>query len=259
MRAWVAFMRERAGEDLVCTGDFHFGDWLAYATTDPGYPGATTGTDGIATAFFAHSIGLGAGRRMVHPARRHSTQRDSDGSDPGYRGAPRHRRWSASGPGRRRDERRRGRRRRRRRDRLGGVYVRGGSAVARAGRYLLGVARAGCPDSPVLGARPSIRVGRVASAVGPAARRATEAMPQRIVEEAQRGRWPHAAATRRARGGCGRRPRRTSSPMRTGIDSSALLVCSSQDPRARPTGILGRAPRAHTRRGLRRCTLASPS
>ena len=68
-------------------------------------------------------------------------------------------------------------------------------------------------------------------------------MPQRIVEEAQRGRWPHAAATRRARGGCGRRPRRTSSPMRRGIDSSALLVCGSQDPRARPTRRLGRAPR----------------
>ena len=67
-------------------------------------------------------------------------------------------------------------------------------------------------------------------------------MPQRIVEEAQRGRWSHAAATRRARGGCGRRPRRTSSPMRRGIDSSALLVCGSQDPRARPTRILGRAP-----------------
>ena len=94
-----------------------------------------------------------------------------------------------------------------------------------------------------LGARPSIGVGRVASAVGPAARRADEAMPQRIVEEAQRGRWPHAAATRRARGGCGRRPRRTSSPMRCGIASSVLLVCSSQDPRARPTRILGRTPR----------------
>ena len=58
MRAWVAFMRARAGDDLIWTGDFHFGDWLAYATTDPGYPGATTGTDGIATAFFAHSTGL---------------------------------------------------------------------------------------------------------------------------------------------------------------------------------------------------------
>ena len=102
-----------------------------------------------------------------------------------------------------------------------------------------------------LGARPSIRVGRVASAVGPAARRADKAMPQRIGEEAQRGRWPHAAATRRARGGCGRIQRRTSSPMRWGIASSALLVCDSQDPRARPTRILGRAPEPRTMAGER--------
>ena len=58
MQAWVKYMHGRAGEDLVWTGDFHYGDWLAYATTDPGYPGATTDTDGIATAFFAHSTGL---------------------------------------------------------------------------------------------------------------------------------------------------------------------------------------------------------
>ena len=94
-----------------------------------------------------------------------------------------------------------------------------------------------------LGARPSIRVGRVASAVGPAARRADEAMPQRIVEEAQRGRWPHAAATRRARGGCGRRPRRTSSPMRTGIDSPRFLSAArkthARGPREYSDGLLG--------------------
>jgi alpha-L-rhamnosidase len=51
-------MKSRAGDDLVWTGDFHFGDWLAYSTTHPDYPGATTGTDAIATAFFAHSTGL---------------------------------------------------------------------------------------------------------------------------------------------------------------------------------------------------------
>jgi len=37
---------------------FPFGDWLSYATTDPGYPGATTGKDLIATAFYAHSTDL---------------------------------------------------------------------------------------------------------------------------------------------------------------------------------------------------------
>ena len=45
------------GED----GDVHFGDWLAYAAPPRearSYPGATTGKDLIATAFFAHSTEL---------------------------------------------------------------------------------------------------------------------------------------------------------------------------------------------------------
>jgi len=57
MRAWVEFIRSRAKNDLWNTG-YHFGDWLSYATTDPGYPGATTGKDLIATAFYAHSTDL---------------------------------------------------------------------------------------------------------------------------------------------------------------------------------------------------------
>src|SRR6185295_17445000 len=51
-------MRQRAGDDYIWDGDFHFGDWLAFATTRPDYPGATTGKDLIATAFFAHSTDL---------------------------------------------------------------------------------------------------------------------------------------------------------------------------------------------------------
>jgi alpha-L-rhamnosidase len=58
MVKWVEFARRRAGEDFVWTGDFHFGDWLAFATTRSDYPGATTGKDLIATAFFAHSTDL---------------------------------------------------------------------------------------------------------------------------------------------------------------------------------------------------------
>ena len=58
MKAWVEFMRREAREDLVWRSGFHFGDWLAYSSTDPAYPGATTGKDFIATAFFAHSTGL---------------------------------------------------------------------------------------------------------------------------------------------------------------------------------------------------------
>lgn len=58
MAKWVEYMRQRAGDDYIWDGDFHFGDWLAFATTRPDYPGATTDKDFIATAFFAHSTDL---------------------------------------------------------------------------------------------------------------------------------------------------------------------------------------------------------
>src|SRR5205814_1769616 len=61
MAKWVAYEKGRAGDDLIWDGDFHFGDWLAYAAPPEearAYPGATTGTDLLATAFFAHSADL---------------------------------------------------------------------------------------------------------------------------------------------------------------------------------------------------------
>jgi alpha-L-rhamnosidase len=58
MARWLDFERTRAGDDLIWDGDPHFGDWLAFATTRADYPGATTGKDLIATAFFAHSTDL---------------------------------------------------------------------------------------------------------------------------------------------------------------------------------------------------------
>jgi len=58
MKAWVEYMKSRAGEDLIWTGDFHFGDWLAFATTNSDYPGATTEKDLIATAYYSYSSGL---------------------------------------------------------------------------------------------------------------------------------------------------------------------------------------------------------
>jgi len=58
MKAWVEYMKGRAGEDLIWTGDFHFGDWLAFATTRSDYPGATTEKDLIATAYYSYSSGL---------------------------------------------------------------------------------------------------------------------------------------------------------------------------------------------------------
>jgi alpha-L-rhamnosidase len=58
MARWVEYERKRAGDDYIWDGDFHFGDWLAFATNRSDYPGATTGKDFIATAFFAHSTDL---------------------------------------------------------------------------------------------------------------------------------------------------------------------------------------------------------
>jgi alpha-L-rhamnosidase len=58
MVRWVEYARTRAGDDCIWDGDFHYGDWLAFASTASDYPGATTGKDLIATAFFAHSTDL---------------------------------------------------------------------------------------------------------------------------------------------------------------------------------------------------------
>ena len=58
MRAWVDYARRRAGTDLIWQPGWQFGDWLALHSDDPSYPGATTGTDLIATAFLAHSADL---------------------------------------------------------------------------------------------------------------------------------------------------------------------------------------------------------
>jgi alpha-L-rhamnosidase len=58
MRRWADFQREQAGDDLLWNSGFHFGDWLAFATTRSDYPGATTDKDLIATAYFAHSTDL---------------------------------------------------------------------------------------------------------------------------------------------------------------------------------------------------------
>ena len=58
MRAWVEYVRRRAGTDLIWRPGWQFGDWLAFHSDDPSYPGATTGTDFIGTAFFAHSADL---------------------------------------------------------------------------------------------------------------------------------------------------------------------------------------------------------
>ncbi len=58
MRAWVEFEARQAAPSGVWRPGWQFGDWLAYHSTDAGYPGATTGTDLIATAYLAHSADL---------------------------------------------------------------------------------------------------------------------------------------------------------------------------------------------------------
>jgi alpha-L-rhamnosidase len=58
MRRWVEFIRVQAGDDFLWNTGFHFGDWLAFATTRADYPGATTDKDLIATAYVAHSTDL---------------------------------------------------------------------------------------------------------------------------------------------------------------------------------------------------------
>ena len=76
MVAWVGYMEEAAGEDRLWASGFHFGDWLAYATTRSDYPGATTDKDLIATAYFAYdarlmaemAAAIGAGLPVNTPA-----------------------------------------------------------------------------------------------------------------------------------------------------------------------------------------------
>jgi alpha-L-rhamnosidase len=58
MKAWIGYMKERAGEDLIWTGDFHFGDWLAFASTRSDYMGAYTVKDLIATAYYSYSASI---------------------------------------------------------------------------------------------------------------------------------------------------------------------------------------------------------
>lgn len=55
---WVGYMENRAGNNYLWTGDEHFGDWLAFASTSSSYPGATTEKDLIATAYYCYTTGL---------------------------------------------------------------------------------------------------------------------------------------------------------------------------------------------------------
>ena len=58
MKGWVEYMRKQAGDKYIWSSGFSFGDWLAFATTNADYPGATTDKDLIQTAYFARSTAL---------------------------------------------------------------------------------------------------------------------------------------------------------------------------------------------------------
>jgi alpha-L-rhamnosidase len=58
MKAWIGYMTGRARPDHLWMGDAHFGDWLAFATNNSDYPGATTEKDLIATAYYYYSTSL---------------------------------------------------------------------------------------------------------------------------------------------------------------------------------------------------------
>jgi alpha-L-rhamnosidase len=59
MKAWVEYMRNKAGDSYLWEPEpWHYGDWLAFATTKSDYPGATTDKDLIANAYFYHSTDL---------------------------------------------------------------------------------------------------------------------------------------------------------------------------------------------------------
>ncbi|MCD4709953.1 MAG: glycoside hydrolase family 78 protein [Bacteroidales bacterium] len=58
MKQWIGFMKEHAGEDLVWSEDWHFGDWLSFDDNKPSYMGASTTTDLIATAYYSYSSAI---------------------------------------------------------------------------------------------------------------------------------------------------------------------------------------------------------
>lgn len=58
MKAWVEYMRRAAGEKYLWNTGPSYGDWLAFATTESDYPGATTDKDLLQTAYFARSTDL---------------------------------------------------------------------------------------------------------------------------------------------------------------------------------------------------------
>lgn len=58
MKAWIKYLKGKAGTSYLWNKDVGFGDWLAFASTASDYPGATTDKDLIGTAYFYYSTSL---------------------------------------------------------------------------------------------------------------------------------------------------------------------------------------------------------
>jgi len=58
MKKWVEYLRKKTGSSYIWSKNVGFSDWLAFATTDCDYPGATTDKDIIGTAYFYHSTSI---------------------------------------------------------------------------------------------------------------------------------------------------------------------------------------------------------
>jgi alpha-L-rhamnosidase len=58
MKAWVEYMKTRAGDDNLWDGDNHYGDHLAFGSNRNDYKGATTEKDLIATAYYYYTTSI---------------------------------------------------------------------------------------------------------------------------------------------------------------------------------------------------------
>ena len=58
MKAWVEFMRKRAGNDYIWDGDPQYGDWQALVPSYIDNPNLITNKDFIATAYYCYTTGL---------------------------------------------------------------------------------------------------------------------------------------------------------------------------------------------------------
>ena len=98
-------------------------------------------------------------------------------------------------------------------------------------------------DEGVLGARPSIPVGRARGSCELQTRSAASRCRVRIGDDVRRGLRPQPPRALRVAAAWGHLPRCASSTMRWGIASSARLAAGPTALATRPTRILGRAPR----------------